>query len=536
MEQDGLRQAPHLWACRKETGRRAVTGRTAGRTSRRGRGRALLHVHGVPVDAAPYPLGAAVRRPMSPDVSSHVTVDRLQFTLTVTFHYLFPILTMGLGLFVAWLTTVSFLGNERRRFPLLRKTEEQRRSYEAAAFFWAKIFAVNFAVGVVSGVVMEFQFGTNWAAFSNYAGGVIGQTLAMEGIFAFFAESAFLGIFLAGRDRVGPRLHWIAAVMVFVGSWVSGFFIIATNAWMQHPVGYSLQGGRAQLDSFGELLTNRWLLWQYPHNMSGAAVSGAFLLAALGAFYTLSGRHRDFARIVLPVGVVGAVIFSVLQIFPTGDQHARQVARYQPSTFAAMEAVFETRKGAPLVIIGNPDTEQRRLESTIEMPKLLSFLTSRRWNATVKGLDDIPVNRWPDSVPLVYYAYHIMVGLGTILLVIALLAAIALRRGRLFRSRRLLWALMLAFPASYVANLAGWTVAETGRQPWVVYGLLRTSAGASPASSVPAGTALFTLLGFAGLYLFVGLLYVLLILRIVANGPDEGRRPAKRHAAAAAGD
>jgi cytochrome bd ubiquinol oxidase subunit I len=438
-------------------------------------------------------------------VSSHVTVDRLQFTLTVTFHYLFPIGTMGLALFIAWLKSVAYLRG--------------REAYDVAASFWAKIFAVTFAVGVVTGIPLEFQFGTNWAAFSNYAGGVIGQTLALEGVFAFFAESAFLGIFIAGAERVGPRLHWISALMIFVGSWVSGFFIIATNAWMQHPVGYSVENGRAQLDSLGALLSNPWLPWQYAHNMSGAALTGAFLLAAMGAYYMLSERHVEFARTCLSVGVAGALIFTTLQIFPTGDEHARRVARYQPSSFAAAEGLFPTQKGAPLVIIGNPDTEQRRLESTIEMPRVLSFLTSRRWDATTKGLNEIPTDRWPDSVPLVYYAYHIMVGLGTILFAIAALAALLLWRKRLFRSRPMLWTLMLAFPFTYIANIAGWTVAETGRQPWVVYEVMRTKEGASPASAVPAGTGIFTLLGFTGLYVLIGILYVLLIARIVARGP-----------------
>jgi cytochrome d ubiquinol oxidase subunit I len=440
-------------------------------------------------------------------VSSHVTIDRLQFAFTVTFHYLFPVLTMGLALFIFFLKTVSF----RRGAAGI--------AHEHAAGFWAKIFGVTFAIGVVTGIPMEFQFGTNWAGFSNYAGGVIGQTLAMEGVFAFFAESAFLGIFLAGRQRVGDRLHWLSSLMLFAGSWISGFFIIATNAWMQHPVAYSVHGGRAQLEALGGLLSNPWLPWQYAHNMSGAALTGAFVLAAVGALYALLGRHPEFARVCLSTGAVGALVFCALQIFPTGDQHARQVARYQPSSFAAMEALFESQKGAPLVIIGTPDTAHRRLESTIEMPKLLSFLTSRRWNAQLTGLNDIPTDRWPDSIPLVYYAYHIMVGLGTILLAIAALAVLGLRRGRLYRSRALQWMLLLAFPFSYIANIAGWTVAETGRQPWIVFDVMRTPAGATPESVVSAGAGLFTLLGFLGLYGLLGILYVLLIVRILARGP-----------------
>jgi cytochrome bd ubiquinol oxidase subunit I len=454
-------------------------------------------------------------------VSSNVTVDRLQFSLTVTFHYLFPILTMGLALMIAWLKSVSYLGRDQHRFPLLRKTEEEREQYESAARFWAKIFAVNFAVGVVTGIPLEFQFGTNWAKFSNYAGGVIGQTLALEGVFAFFAESVFLGIFLAGRSRVSPRIHWISAMFVFAGSWLSGFFIIATNAWMQHPVAYSGNGKSAQLDSFWGLLTNPWVGWQYAHNMSGAAITGAFVLAAMGAFFLLLDRHHEFARISLKVGVVAALIFCVLQIFPTGDRAAHNVATMQPSTFASMEGLFTSEKGAPLVILGNPDTEARKLDSTLAMPHFLSLLTSRRWNEQLVGLDQIPTNQWPDSIPLVYYAYHIMVGLGTILAAIAALGVLMLWRGMLFKSKPMLWALMLAFPFTYIANIAGWTTAEAGRQPWVIWGLLRTKDAASPASSVPAGTAIFTLLGFAGLYLFVGILYLMLIVRIVNRGPEE---------------
>jgi cytochrome d ubiquinol oxidase subunit I len=269
--------------------------------------------------------------------------------------------------------------------------------------------------------------------------------------------------------------------------------------------------------------------------MSGAAITGAFVLAAMGAFFLLTDRHHRFARVSLRVGAIGALVFCVLQIFPTGDRAAHDVAVNQPSTFAAMEGEFRTEKGAPLVIIGNPNTELRRLDSSLALPHFLSFLTSRRWNATTTGLDQIPTRNWPDSVPLVYYAYHIMVGLGTILALIALAAVVLLRRGRLYSSRRMLWTLMLAFPFTYIANIAGWTVAEAGRQPWVIWGLLRTKDAASPASSVPAGTGIFTLLGFAGLYLFVGILFVVLILRIVARGPEATELPTTSTRAAAGG-
>src|SRR5919201_6974995 len=267
--------------------------------------------------------------------------------------------------------------------------------------------------------------------------------------------------------------------------------------------------------------------------MSGAAITGSFVLAAMGAFYLLLGRHRQFAKISIKVGVVAALIFCVLQIFPTGDRAAHNTAHMQPSSFAAMEGLFPTENGAPLVIIGNPNTETRTLESTIAMPHFLSFLTSRNWNERLTGPNQIPTNQWPDSVPLVYYAYHIMVGLGTILVTIAGLAVLLLWRGKLFESKPMLWALMLAFPFTYIANIAGWTTAEAGRQPWVIWGLLRTADAASPASSVPAGTGIFTLLGFAGLYLFVGILFLMLIVRIVARGPEDVALPTTSTAAAA---
>ncbi|HWF36148.1 MAG TPA: cytochrome ubiquinol oxidase subunit I [Solirubrobacteraceae bacterium] len=468
-------------------------------------------------------------------MSSYVLVDRLQFAFTVTFHYMFPILTMGLGLFIAYLKSVSYLGRPDRRLRLLRRTDDQRDAHESAARFWAKIFAVTFAVGVVTGIPLEFEFGTNWAAFSNYAGGVIGQTLAMEGTFSFLLESAFLGVFLYGMNRVGPRAHWISALAIFVGSWLSGFFIIATDAFMQHPAGYTGTGKSVHLKSFWALLTNPWLIWQYPHNMSGAALTGAFVLAAMGAFYLLLGRHEHFARLCVTVGVVGALIFGILQIFPTGDQSAKNVYHDQPVTFASMEGAFKTEQGAPLVIIGNPNTQTRQLEDTIALPHFLSFLTTHHFTSVVRGLDSFPTSLWPSSVPLVYYAYHIMVGLGTLLALLAVIATYLLWRRKLFSNRKVLWALMIAFPFTYIANIAGWITAEVGRQPWVAYGLLRTSAGASPSQSVPAGIGIFTLLGFLGIYIFIAMLYVLLIVRIIARGPEDVRATPPSTVAATAG-
>ena len=367
---------------------------------------------------------------------------------------------------------------------------------------------------------MEFQFGTNWAHFSRFAGGVIGQTLAMEGMFAFFLESAFLGLFLYGEKRLSRWAHWGSALMVFLGSWLSGFFIIATDAWMQHPVGYDrLPDGSFQLSSFWQLVLNPWAWWQYAHNMSGAVITGSFVMAAVGAYYLLSRRHEAQARIFVRVGVIAGCVFSILQLFPTGDGQGKMIARHQPVTLAGMEALFDTGPGAPLVIIGQPDMERERIDNPIIVPKALSFLTWRAWEAEVKGLDAFPKQDWPDNIPLLYFSYHVMVGLGTIFIAIMLLSVLLLWRRKLFTARWALWVLMLSFPFPYIANTAGWMTAEIGRQPWLIYGLMRTSEGYS--TSVSAGNGLFTLLGFMGMYTVLSILFLFLVYREIENGPEE---------------
>ena len=432
-------------------------------------------------------------------------VHRLHFAFTVTFHYLFPQLTMGLALLIVILKTQAL------------RTGDQH--WNRAARFWARIFGINFAMGVVTGIPMEFQFGTNWAAFSRAAGGVIGQTLAMEGVFAFFLESGFLGLFLFGEKKLSPRAHWFAALMVFLGSWISGYFIIATNAWMQHPVGYSLgPNGELLLSSFWSLLLNPWALVQYAHNMTGAVVTAAFVMASIGAFYLLSGQHEAFGRTFVRLGVTVGVIASLAQLFPFGDLQGRMVAHHQPATLAAMEGLFETKAGAALAILGQPDMEKKRLDNPLEVPNALSFLTYQAWTAEVKGLDSFPPEDWPDNIPLLYYSYHIMVGLGTFFIAITVVAAGKLWRGTLYSSRPILWVLMLSLPFPYIANTAGWMTAEVGRQPWLIYGLLRTPHGVSP--QISSGNAWFTLLGFMGLYTVLSILFLFLVYREIEHGPD----------------
>jgi cytochrome d ubiquinol oxidase subunit I len=374
-------------------------------------------------------------------------------------------------------------------------------------------------MGVVTGIPMEFQFGTNWARFAKAAGGVIGQTLAMEGVFAFFLESSFVGLLLWGEQRLGPRMHWVAAFLVFLGSWISGFFIIATNAWMQHPTGYlALPDGQIVLASIWGLLLNPWLFWQYLHNMIAAVVTASFVMAAVGAFYLLGKRHETCARIFLRTGVIAGVISCLLLLFPTGDEQGRNIAAYQPVTLAAMEGLFHSQRGAPLVLVGQPDTDKLKLDNPLIVPRMLSFLTYRRWTAEVKGLDEFPVQNWPDNIPLLYYAYHIMVGLGTIFIGVMLLAAFLLWRGALYRSPAMLWTLMLALPFPFIATTAGWVTAEVGRQPWLVYGILRTAEGTS--ARVSASTGMFTLIGFMGMYTILSILFLFLVYRELDHGPE----------------
>lgn len=434
----------------------------------------------------------------------HLFWHRLQFGFTVTYHYLFPQLTMGLALLIVILKVIGLRTGSR--------------SWSDAARFWIRIFGLSFAMGVVTGVPMEFQFGTNWAAFSTKTGAVIGQTLAMEGIFAFFLESSFLTLLIWGEKRLGERLHLLAAIALWVGSWLSGYFIVTTNAFMQHPAGHRFDSdGTFHLVDLSKFLFNPWAIAQYAHTIMGAVVTGAFAMAALGAFWTLRSEHREVAQASLTTGVIVGLIASILVAAPTGHLQGRMVADYQPVTLAAMEGRFKSGSYAPLAIIGQPNVAERKLDNPIHLPAVLSYIAYGEFSADVRGLDSFPSNDWPTNIELLYYSFHIMVGLGTLFIAVMLLAGLQLVRRKLTTSRWLLWVLALAFPFPFIANTAGWMTAEQGRQPWLVYGLLRTAEGGSP--TVHSGTTLFTTLGFAGLYLVLGILFIVLILREVGHGP-----------------
>src|SRR5215831_5316202 len=304
-------------------------------------------------------------------------IHRFHFGFTVTYHYLFPQLTMGLALLIVVLKTIALQRNDL--------------VYHQAARFWAKIFGINFILGVVSGIHKKIQFGTNWSHFARVTGGVIGQPLVMEGVFSFFLESAFLGLFLYGEKRLSPKGHWWAAFMVFFGSWLSGYFIIVTDAWMQHPVAFQRAAdGSFQVISFWGLLLNPWALLQYAHNMSGAVITGAFVMSAVGAFYLVEKKFVEHGRVFLRMGVIAGVIACILQVFPTGDLHGRYMAWHQPVTTAAMEGLFKSETGAPIVILGQPDVERQQIDNPFVVNKVLSFLIYGHTTAEVRGLNEFP--------------------------------------------------------------------------------------------------------------------------------------------------
>jgi cytochrome d ubiquinol oxidase subunit I len=341
----------------------------------------------------------------------------------------------------------------------------------------------------------------------------------MEGMFAFFLESAFVGALVWGEKRLGPRIHFLAAIGVATGSWLSGFFILVTNAFMQRPAGYATTSeGVLVLSSARDYLMNPWAWVEFSHNQAAAVVTGSFALCAVGAFYALRGLHAEQARLYLRAGALVGLFASVAVAFPTGDAQAKMVGRHQPVTMAAMEGRFEGGSLAELCLIGQPNVKEQRLENPIPLPGALSFLAYGTFESYVKGLNEFPRDTWPDNIEILYYSFHIMITLGTIFIGIMGWAAIQLWRGRLEVSTRLLWVLLLSLPFPYIATSLGWATAELGRQPWLIYGLLRTRDGYS--TVVSDGDVLFTLIGFVGLYFVLGVLFLYLTGREILHGPD----------------
>ena len=444
-----------------------------------------------------------------------LTLARIQFAFTAGFHFLFPPISIGL----AWLLVLAeWFG--------WRKADAE---YVQVGTFFGKLFAITFAVGVATGIVMEFQFGTNWAAYSRFVGDIFGAPLAAEGVFAFFLESTFLGVYLFGRDRVSKGVHWFSALMVAVGATLSAFWIIVANSWQQTPAGFVVRNGRAELTDFWAAVFNPSTLPRYFHTVTAALVVGAFIMAGVAAWHLRRNAHAGFARKALKLAVAWGLLVSCAEVMPFGHLHAQQVARTQPEKFAAIQGLYATQAGAPLVLFALPFQEPPRLGAAVEIPGLLSWLALGDPGARLKGLEEFPPENRP-PLWLTFVGYHNMVALG--LWFIALLGWAAWRwyTGALWTDRRTLTALVWSMPLPIVACQLGWMAAEVGRQPWIVYGLLRTSQAHSP--TVTAGEIAFSLGLFGLVYLALGALWLTLMIKKAKVAPPVARAAGQAVAAA----
>lgn len=439
---------------------------------------------------------------------SELLLSRLQFSLTIMFHYIFPPLTIGLGALMV-IMEATYL-----------KTRDPR--YRAMAKFWTKIFAVNFAMGVASGIVMEFQFGTNWATYSRYVGDIFGSALAAEGIFAFFLESGFLAVLVFGWDRVSDRMHMFATAMVALGSVFSAIWIVVANSWQQTPAGYHIVGegllARAEITSFWEMIFNPSTVHRLSHTLIGAYILGGFFVMSVSAYYLLKNRHVEFGRKTFFLGLILATIFSLIAPV-SGHFQAVTVSETQPAKLAAFEGHYRTgSEGAPLSLFGIVDQDAEEVKFNIAIPGLLSFMVHEDFNKPVTGLDAFPRADRP-PVAISYYTYHAMIALGMYFVLICLVAWFFYFRKTLFTTRWLLWIFVFSVLAPFVANHAGWTAAEVGRQPWIVYNMLRTEDALS--SAVQAEQILISIILFTVIYIMLFIVWLTILDRKIKAGPDD---------------
>ena len=440
---------------------------------------------------------------------------RIQFALTIMFHYIYPPLSIGLGLVIVIILAYYL------------KTKDQH--YLNMAKYWTKIFALTFAMGVATGIVMEFEFGTNWATYSRYVGDVFGSALAAEGVFAFFLESGFLAILLFGWDRVGPKMHFFAALMVCLGAHFSAIWIVVANSWMQTPTGFHVVGeglnARAEIIDFWGMVFNPSSMMRLSHTVIGAWLAGAFLVISVSAYYLLKKKHIQFAKDSMKVGLALALIATVLQGI-TGDASAKIVAKHQPTKLAALEALYQTDKGLPLTVFGIVNAKEQRIDYALQIPYLLSYLSFGDFDAEIKGLDQYPKKDWP-NVPVVFQTYRLMIAMWVLMVLSTIIAIIMWRRGTLFNSKWMLRALVFSAIYPQIANQAGWVSAEMGRYPWIVYNLLRISEGLS--KSVVASQVLASMIMFTVVYIFLFILFVYLLDHKIKHGPvfedDNGSSP-----------
>ena len=439
-------------------------------------------------------------------------LSRLQFALTVSFHFIFPSITIGLAPLIAIIETMRW--------------RTKKDVYDRMSVFMTKLFAVTFVIGVVSGIVMEFQFGTNWSRFSGFVGDILGAPLAAEGILAFFLESAFVGLILFGRQRVSSTVRWLAGVLVWLGTTLSAFWILVANSWMQTPAGYvcspdpscntNVVGEKAVLTDFWAAVFNPSILPRFVHTVSACYVVGAFFLMGISAWYVLRGRNLDIARIALPLTMVIAFLGSG-SMFISGDLQTREVYQWQPIKFAAMEGVFKTETGAPLILIALPPGQTGPLNLAVGIPNGLSLLTTGDINGQIKGLENWDQSLWP-PVAMTFVGFHTMVGLGGLMLMLMLVGIFFLWRKTIEKQTLWLKLAVLAIPLPILAVELGWMTAEVGRQPWIVYNLMRTVEGTSPA--VSSGDVAISIVGIVLLYSLLLFLWLYAIRKEIAKGPD----------------
>jgi cytochrome bd ubiquinol oxidase subunit I len=440
---------------------------------------------------------------------------RFQFALTIMFHYIYPPLSIGLGLILVIMEGLYI------------KTKDPE--YLQMAKFWTKVFALTFALGVATGIVMEFEFGTNWSTYSRYVGDVFGSALAAEGVFAFFLESGFLAIVLFGWNRVSAKFHFFSTTMVALGAHFSAIWIIVANSWMQTPAGFHVVGegitARAEITDFWAMVFNPSSMDRLIHAVIGCWFAGAFLVISVASYYLLKKRHREFSKRSLKIGLVVASIAVCLQAV-SGHSSAKGVAKNQPAKLAAFEGLYHSQKHAPLRLFGIPDSAAEKVNYSLEIPGALSFLAFGDANAEVKGLELVRKQDWP-KVEAVFQTYHLMIGMWVCMAILCFFSLIAWKRGTLFENRFLLKCLVASAFLPQIGNQAGWVSAEMGRYPWIVQDLLRISDGLS--KKVTAGQVLGSIIMFGVVYFALFVLFIYLLNEKFQHGPEDGEEATPYH-------
>jgi cytochrome d ubiquinol oxidase subunit I len=435
-----------------------------------------------------------------------VLLARIQFALTIGFHFLFPAMTLGTGLIILISESIY----------LIKKDED----YKKITDFLAKLLGVIFVVGAATGITMEFSFGNNWSQYARSVGDIFGPILAVEGVVAFFLESVFIGVLIFGRSRVSKPVYWLSALLVFLGSHLSGFWIVVANSWMQTPAGYDpniyAQTGKIVLNNFGAAVFNPSTLPRFLHTVMASWMTCSIMVTGIGAYYVFLNKFGETAKKMLTIGMILFAITPVMQLL-TGHLHAVQVMNTQPVKAAALEGHFNTSSGVPLYAFGWVDV-QNQTTTGMYMPKLLSFLYNFKFDSTIQGLNDFPKENWP-NVNFIFQTYHIMVAIGLLSIGVGLFGAFLLYTKKLFTARWFLFLLPLMIPLPHIAHETGWISAEVGRQPWIIYGIMKTQNAASVV--VPAGQILFSLIMFSLLYLLLAVIFLSIAFRMVKTGFPE---------------